>query len=178
MTNYSMNQPIRLALIGDNFCRTNKQSPTQTFVTILKLHYGANLQVVVEGRAGGTSIAGQIEDMDLAQQRGADVQIIFHEPQNDRAQKVYQAEQEMLGQKARHTGVHTWHFCDRKSANAQLRQPQDYEVMNYPHDWFTEYRHCVPYTESANGVDSVGNQKIARKIIGIIDAYSKSLANN
>ena len=173
-----MTQPIRLALIGDNFCRTNPQSPTQTFVTILKLHYGPGLEVVVEGRAGGNTLAGQIEDMELAVSLKADVQIIFHEPQDSKDTRVYQAEQQMLDQRAQHTSIYTWHFCDRRSVNAQLRLQTDHVVMNYPHDWFKEYRHCVPYELSANGVDSVGNQKIARKIIGIIDAYSKSLANN
>lgn len=173
-----MTPVIRLALIGDNFCRTNSQSATQTFVRILKLHYGAGVEVVVEGRAGGNTIAGQIEDMQLAVQRQAHVQIIFHEPQDHKNTAVYQAEQQLLDQTARHTAIHTWHFCDRKSKNAQLQLPSDHEAMNYPHDWFTEYRHCVPYEASANGVDSVGNQKIARKIIGIIDAYGKSLASN
>jgi hypothetical protein len=173
-----MTQPIRLALIGDNFCRTNPQSPTQTFVTILKLHYGPGLQVVVEGRAGGNTLAGQIEDMDLALQRQANVQIIFHEPQDSKDTRVYQAEQQLLDQRAQHTSIHTWHFCDRRSNNAQLRLQTDHVVMNYPHDWFPEYRYCVPLSVSDNGVDSTGNRHIARKIMELIDERKHGLAKN
>lgn len=170
---------IKLALIGDSFCRQGQCLITDTFVSIIKKHYGAELNIVLEGRVGGSDLAARLEDIDRALELDADIIFVFHQPQNDRATALHQAEQELIYQKLRNTRALVWHWQDRQSDNLpQHRHRVDTEALNYPYDWYTEYRHCVPYTVSDNGVDQAGNNKIARKIIEIIDEYRSSMDCN
>ena len=176
MTNYCM---IKLALIGDSFCRRTQRRDTVTFTELLMLHYGGGIELVVQGRANGSTLGDKLEDLDQALKLDADVICVFHQPQNERATRVYQAEQELIYQKLMHTKSLVCHFQDRRSDNLMPKQHRrDLDVMNYPHDWFTEYRYCVPYAVSDNGVDSTGNRHIARKIMELIDERNTSLAKN
>lgn len=177
MTNYCMK--IKLALIGDSFCRRGQCTRTDTWVRILEKHYVDGIDFVVQGRENGSTLADKLADIDLAFARQADIILVFHEPQNEQNTEVYRAEQQLIYQKLQHTPARVWHFQDSRSANLPNTQhPVDKEIMNYPHDWFPEHRYCVPYTESDNGVDATGNRQIARLMIGIIDEYKQSLAGH
>ncbi len=169
---------IKLAFIGDSFCRRGQCLQTDTFMRLLEKHYGSSIDIVIEGRSRGSDLAAKLQDTEQAIEQAADIIFVFYEPQNDVNVEVYQEEQRLLYQRLQHH-PRVWHFQDRQSKNlAQQRQPVDYEFMNYPHDWFPEYRHCVPNTDSDNGVDAAGNRKIARKLIEIIDEYKQSMAQH
>lgn len=176
MTNYSMK--TKLALIGDSFCRRGECRTTDTWVRLLEKHYVDGIDIVVMGRKDGSTLADKLTDIDLAFELKADLIWVFHEPQNDVVMEVYQAEQQLLYQKLQHHKHKVWHWQDRKSQNLVSDQRTDYEVMNYPHDWYPEHRYCVPYSVSDNGVDAAGNRKIARIMIGIIDEHKQSLASH
>lgn len=168
----------KLALIGDSFCRRGQCKTVDTWVRLLEKHYVDGIEIVVQGRENGSTLANKLEDIDLAFELKADLIWVFHEPQNSQVREVYQAEQQLLYQKLQHHKPRVCHWQDRQSENLQSDQRTDYEVMNYPHDWFPEYRHCVPHEVSDNGVDAAGNRKIARLMIGIIDEHKQSLASN
>jgi len=168
----------KLAFIGDSFCREGQCIQTDTFVKLLKKHYQSTISIVVQGRPGDGSLQAKLEDIDLAVANSADFIFVFYEPQNQKATEVYQAEQQLLYQKLQNQKAKVWHFQDRQSQNLKCKQPVDFELMNYPHDWFPEYRHCVPTDISDNGVDAAGNRKIARTLIRIIDEHKQSLDCN
>ena len=168
----------KLAFIGDSFCREGQCIQTDTFVKLLKKHYQSTISIVVQGRMGDGSLQAKIEDIDLAVSNGADIIFVFYEPQDQKVTEVYQEEQKILYQKLQNVPARVWHFQDKQSQNLKCKQPVDFEIMNYPHDWFPEYRHCVPTEVSDNGVDAAGNRKIARTLIRIIDEHKQSLASN
>ena len=169
---------IKLAFIGDSFCRRGQCRQTDTFIRILEKHYGPTVEFVIEGREGGSDLTAKLSDLDRAFELKADIIFVFYEPQNQTNTAVYQEEQRLIYQKLQnHPRV--WHFQDRQSQNLlQQKQPVNREFMNYAQDWYAEYRHCVPHEVSDNGIDAAGNRKIARELIRIIDEYQQSLVQH
>ena len=165
----TMNKPFKLAFFGDAICSESRAIPqVRTFVDIILKHYGADVTLVNKGTGGGITnqnILEQIKACDM------DIACVFYAPADpDGDSSIYQNQQQAIESELKSRNIACVHFIYNQSPNKTFSHGVTDNIITNFVVKSKDFRVNAPYDQSDNGIDFVGNNLAAERIIKYIDA--------
>jgi len=162
-----MNKPFKLAFFGDAICTESRAVPTvDTFVDIIKKHYGADCTLVHQGTAGGVTIP---EMLDQIRATEMDIACVFYGHEINANANLYKDHQASIELELKNRNIATVHFVHKFHDNHTFTWGLTDELVSKYSDLTRTERVVTNYESSDNGIDFVGNNLAAERIIKYID---------
>lgn len=162
-----MNKPFKLAFFGDAICTESRAVvDVQTFVDIIKKNYGADVQLVHTGTAGGVTIPQMLEQIQATEM---DIACVFYGHEVDANPSIYKDQQASVERELSTRNVATVHFVHKWHDNHTFTWGITDDLVSKFSDLTRTERVVTNYASSDNGIDFVGNNLAAERIIKYID---------
>lgn len=162
-----MNKPIKLAFFGDAICTESRAHPDiSTFVDIVKKHYGADVTLVHQGTSGGITVAQMLDQIKATEM---DIALVFYGHEADANVSFYKDHQAAVELELQTRNIACVHFVHKWHQNHEFTYGLVDSVISKYSDLTRNERVCTSYEISDNGIDFVGNNLAAERIINFID---------
>ena len=162
-----MNKPIKLAFFGDAICTESRAHPdVSTFVDIIKKHYGADVTLVHQGTAGGPTILELLEQIRATEM---DMAFVFYGHNVNIDPNLYNDHQASVELELQTRNIPVVHFIHKWHENHEFTYGLVDDVVSRYSDLTRNERVNASYDISDNGIDFVGNNLAAERIIKYID---------
>ena len=162
-----MNKPFKLAFFGDAICTESRAVPNvRTFVDIILQHYGADCTLVHKGTPGGVTVPQMLEQIQATEM---DIACVFYGHFADANPDFYKDHQASVEQELATRNIPTVHFVHKLHDNRQFTWGITDDLVSKFSDLTRTERVVTNYESSDNGIDFVGNNLAAERIIKYID---------
>ena len=162
-----MNKPFKLAFFGDAICTESRAVPNvRTFVDIILQHYGADVILAHKGTAGGVTIPQILEQIQATEM---DIACVFYGHDVNSDPSFYKDHQASVEQELKTRSIPTVHFVHKLHDNHTFTWGITDDLISKFGDLTRTERVVTNYESSDNGIDFVGNNLAAERIIPYID---------